>query len=143
MTKLATSGMSSCATAAISGFKNGQKKLNEDYKKDKTSFKTPSVGMSVTSFFDKMIVPVSQPLGATYDMPFEKLMEDIGNSSMKTKFIVAALNSYQYMGDEKYWHGELKRWGFKLKFKTNNALGVVNYIYVRNPNAVAIKEGEE
>jgi hypothetical protein len=135
-------GTSSCATISIGGFKKGdQKKLNEEYKANKTL--PNSAGMSVQEFYDEIIVPISQPLGKTQDLPFTKMMEDITTGGLHTKLCMAVLNDYQYQGDNRYWHEELKKWDFKLITKTYNDLGTVNYVYMRNPNVREIEAGEE
>lgn len=141
MPHVATMGTSSCATISIGGFKTGDTiAQNEAYKADKTVPKT--TGMTVKEFYSKVLYPTSQPLGKSCDLPFTKLMEDIEESSLKTKLVMATLNQYQYNGNDRYWHNELKSWGFVLVAKTKNTIGSVNYVYMRNPNAVEIEEGE-
>lgn len=143
MTKVATMGTSSCATIAINGFKHGQKEINEKYKKDGTV--PNSEGLSVEAFYKDILYPVDQPLGCSRDLPFTKLMEDItAQKHLKTKFCIATLCPYQYMGEDKYWHRELKKWGFKLVRKTRNSTmsGAVNYVYIRNPNRDPIYPGD-
>jgi hypothetical protein len=134
MTRVATMGVSSCATIALAGWKEGQRELNEAYKKDPKSFKAPTTGMSVKAFCDDIIYPTSQPLGHTHELPFEKLMQDLEKSGLKNKFMIATLNLYQYQGNKNYWPNELNRWGFVLIDKVNNDIGTINYIYVRNTN---------
>jgi hypothetical protein len=134
-------GASSCATIAVGGFKDGQYEANEKYKKDKV-FEKPSEGYSVSEFYSKIIYPTSQPLGKTYEMPFEKLMKELQASPLKTKFTILVMNEYQYQAKDNYWANEANRWGFTLAYKTKNTIGSVNYVYIRNPNEVAIKEGE-
>lgn len=141
MTHVATMGTGSCATIAISGFKEPNQQLNEDYKKDPKAFKVPS-GMTVKAFYNEVLYPVSQPLGKTHDLPFTRLMEEIEASSLKTKFIIATINEYQYNGKENYWPKELNKHGFKLMAKTKNSIGSMNYVYVRSPLAEPIKAGE-
>lgn len=141
MTHVATMGTGSCATIAISGFKEPNRQMNEDYKKDPKAFKAPA-GMTVKEFYSSVLYPVSQPLGKTHDLPFERLMEDLEASSMKSKFIIATINDYQYQGHDNYWPKELNRHGFKLVAKTKNNIGSMNYIYTRAPLAEPIKEGE-
>ncbi len=142
MSYVATMGTSSCATIAIGGWKEGQKELNEKYKADPSSFKMPAGGVTVDQFYDKILFPTSQDLGRSAEMPFTKLMQDIDKGSLKTKFIIATLNLYQYQGNAEYWPNELRKHGFKLFAKCNNSIGTVNYIYMRNPNVVEIQEGE-
>lgn len=128
MTRIATMGTSSCATIAIAGFKDEQKELNESYRKDPKSFKLN--GMSVDEFYDKVLYPVSQPLGATGDYPFDLLMKELNKSSMKDKFIIATLNSYQFFGG--YFTELLLNNGFSLVDKTKNDIGEMCYIFIRN-----------
>jgi len=142
MSYVATMGTSSCATIAVGGFKEGQRENNEKYKADKASLVLPKEGQSVEGFYNNTLYPTTQPLGRSYELPFEKVMEDIEACGLKTKFIIATLNIYQYNGNSEYWPNELNRWGFKLVSKTNNSIGSINYIYVRNPNVVAIEDGE-
>lgn len=142
MSYLATLGTSSCATSAIGGFKTGQRKANEAYKATPADFNAPTDGLSVQGYYSKILHPTAQELGRTHDLPLEKLMQDIEASSMKTKLLMATLNTPQYQEDDNYWPKELKKWGFKLIAKTKNTIGTVNYMYMRNPNEVAIEEGE-
>jgi len=143
MSYAATMGTSSCATIAVGGFKAGQMELNEAYKANKKSFVCPKDGYSVDEFSSNIIYPTSQPLGRTFDMPFEKLMEDLADSALSSKFVIATINKSQWLAKDNYWGKELRRWGFKLTFKCNNSIGMMNYIYTRNPNGVEIGEGEE
>lgn len=143
MTHIATAGISSCATISIGGFKEGQHAINEAYKADKKSWSVPKEGMSADRFYHDVLYPTSQPLGRTYDMPFERVMEEILGCSLGTKTIFAALNKNQWMMKDGYWSKELRRHGFKLFAKTGNSLGQTNYLYMRSPLAEAIVEGEE
>lgn len=143
MTHVATAGTSSCATSAIGNFKPGQRQLNEEYKANPKSFKPPAEGLSVAQYYSQVLYPTTQALGRTHDLPFRKLMEDIEASSLKTKFFTAVINQQQYMADDHYWPKELNECGFKLSHKTKNSIGNnPNYVYVRNPNALPIEEGE-
>jgi hypothetical protein len=144
MPYVATTGTASCATIAIGSFKGpgNQMALNENYKKDPKSFTEPKEGLSVNQFYSSILFPTSQPLGRTHDLPFTKLMEDIDNSSLKTKLVIATLNHSQYYGSDEYWPKELRKWGFKLFHKTKNAIGSVNYVFIRNPSHVDISSGE-
>lgn len=142
MTHAATAGVSSCATFSIGGFKGNNYEINEAYKADPKSFKNPDTGMSVDAFYQSIILPTSQPLGRTYDMPFRKLMEHIDNGSLNTKFILATLNHEQFHARSGYWPKELRECGFELVDKTKNTIGSVNYIFVRNKNKVEIKPEE-
>lgn len=143
MTKLATMGTSSCATIAIQGFGERDKEANEAYITG-----GPPVfedeGVSVEEFYDEILYPTEQDLGRTRDHPFEELMELIelvegqDGNSMEDKYTVATLNSYQFNTDGRYWPNQLKRWGFELVDKTNNNIGSICYIYVRNKARVDI-----
>ena len=138
MTHVATQGTSSCACISIGGFKNGpQIKINEEYKSYPENYIPPKSGKSVNEFYSRVLYPVSQPLGCTYDMPFQKMMEEINKSDLRTKLITAVLNQNQITVKEGYWKEELENWGFKLVTKTKNSIGgSVNYLYIRNPNEV-------
>lgn len=145
MTHIATMGTSSCATIAIGGFKDGQKELNEQYKSDKkfTPVTTGPYKLSVSDFSSNILYPTQQNLGRTYDAPFTRIMEEVENSNLNSKLIIATLNEYQYKGNSKYWHKELLSHGFSLITKCSNNWGSINYVYIRNPSKVDIKEGEE
>lgn len=146
-------GTSSCATVSIGWFKQ-QEAENEAYKANPANYKPIDVkhfkgngeGKTVAQFYSDIIYPVEQELGRSKDMPFEQLMTEINKSSLKTKLIMATLNSQQYhaayAGTDRYWHHELKRHGFELFAKTKNSIGSVNYVYYRNPNVVAIEKDE-
>lgn len=135
MTRIATMGTSSCATIAIAGFKDGQKDLNEAYIADPSTFKGADE-MSVDKFYDKILYPVSQPLGHTDEYPFQALMEALDESSMAHKFVIATLNSHQYNGLGGYWRHQLEKHGFELIDKTDNEIGSICYIFTRNHNRV-------
>jgi hypothetical protein len=143
MTHIATAGVSSCAIISIGGFKNGQMEINEQYKADKSSWKIPDEGMSAEEFYKKVLYPTSQPLGRTYDAPFERIMEEIEGCSLSTKTVFAALNQGQWLAKDGYWAKELRRHGFKLFAKTGNSIGQTNYLYMRSPLAQDIFGGEE
>lgn len=139
MTHVATMGTSSCATIAVGGFKDAMggvpllgKDANEAYKNDPQTFKNNSEGLTVKEFYDDILYPTRQDLGRTKEYPFEQLMEEIANSSLKTKYVVITLNNDQQMNG--YWPKEIERWGFELVDKTNNSIGSMNWIYTRNPN---------
>lgn len=139
MTRLASAGTSSCAVMSIAHFKNGigclgpQKNIdwNEEYKKTRKKVK---VEKGVDWFRDSILGPTTQPLGATDEMPFEQLMEDIDGPSndLSDKTIFVTLNDNQFYGNGEYWPGELERWGFKYMFKSNNSWGEMNHVFVRN-----------
>ncbi len=135
MTRLATAGTSSCATISIAHFKGDNMDLNEAYKADKNSFSgLADEDKTVKNFYDDVLYPISQPLGHTGEYPFERLMEEIDDSEMSTKFILATLNSWQFNKNDKYWPKELERHGFKLVDVTDNTIGERCYIFVRNNN---------
>jgi hypothetical protein len=142
MPYVATMGCASCATISIGWFKDQTKEMNEAFKVDPTSFTPPASEMSVNEFYTNVLYPTRQDLGRSYDMPLEKLMQDIDASSLKTKLVMCVLNHAQYHQHGKYWPGELNRWGFKLITKTKNTIGSVNYVFMRNPNEVEIEDGE-
>lgn len=141
MTHLATMGTDSCATFSIAGFKN-QRDSNEAYKAS-----PPSNGLSVgielaKGFYNRTILPISQPLAKSNELPFEQIMQGVdADYKLKAKFCAITINHTQFMGDGKYWPKEFKRWGFVLSHKTaNNSMGgVINYIYIRDPAAVPVK----
>lgn len=135
MTRVATAGTSSCATISIAHFKGDNIDLNEAYKADKNSFDGPTgEGKTVDDFYYDILYPTKQPLGHTGEYPFERLMEEIDDSEMSTKFILATLNSWQFNQNDKYWPKELERHGFKLMDVTDNTIGARCYIFVRNNN---------
>lgn len=142
MTHIATLGTSSCATIAIGGFKAGNKELNDNYLANKSSFKEPAEGLTVEGFSSNILMPIAQDLGRTKDYPFERLMEDLEKSSLKNKLVIATLNQSQYLGNDCYWHQQLKKWRFTLFTKTRNEWGSVNYMYIRNPLEVEITKEE-
>lgn len=132
MTRIATMGTSSCATIAIAGFKGDQVTADKQYLDDPSSFQEPTEGLSVAGFYSNILYPVSQPLGHTHELPFEKLMKDLDASPMKTKFTIATLNSTQQNGE--YWPERLKSWGFNLIDATDNTIGQRCYVWARNAN---------
>lgn len=134
MTRAATMGTSSCATIAIAHFKGNNKADNEAYKANGTVPETS--GLSVGQFYNEIILPTSQPLGHTRELPFQKLMDDIDSSGLETKYISATLNASQRNEDDRYWEKELLGRGFRLSDITNNTLGQTCYIYTRNNNRV-------
>lgn len=142
MPHVATMGTSSCATISIGGFKSGDSyTINEEYINNGTVPETE--GLSVKQFYSQVLYPVSQPLGKTRDLPFEKLMQDIKSSSLHSKLCMITLNRDQFLARDGYWRDQLKKWDFKLITKCDNDIGSTNYIYMRNPNEVGIGEGEE
>ena len=130
MTRLATMGTSSCATIAIQGFKTADKAMNEAYLADPAGYAVPTVG-TVQSFYDMVLYPTQQDLGRTGDYPFELLMKEIMEGSMKSKFKLLTLNAGQNMH---YWPEQLAKHGFILIDKTKNSIGTMNYIYAQSPN---------
>jgi len=143
MTHVETAGTFSCSHISIGWFKN-QRTQNEKYKKDKIKTVKPADGLDCNEFYTKILYPVIQQQGKTYDMTLAELMEQIDDSPLKTKMITAMLNSTQFFESNHYWPKELKEYGFKLVKKTKNSIGgAVNYLFVRNPNDVPIKKEEE
>lgn len=139
----ATMGCASCATLSIGWFKGHTKESNEAYKANPSAWTPPAAGMSFQDFFTKIIYPTRQDLGRTYDMPLEKLMQDIDkHHSGRGKLTMAVLNTDQFIQYDGYWPAELRRWGFKLVTKTSNDMGSVNYVFMRNPRVVEINDGE-
>lgn len=130
MTRIATMGTSSCATIAIAGFKQSQIEVNEQFRKD-GSFEDTE-GRTVDQFYHNILYPTDQPLGHTKEYPFDKLMQELDNSSMKDKFTIATLNAEQFNAKGGYWQERLKEWGFELMDKTKNNIGTLCYIFVRN-----------
>jgi hypothetical protein len=141
MPRISTLGTASCAAIAIGHFKSSTIEENEKYKKTK-EFTPPAGEMSAKDFYSKILFPTKQELGWTYNMPFERLMEELDDSSLKTKFILVTLNAAQFLGNDQYWPKELRRHGFKLVDKANNAIGGLNYFFSRNPSGQAITEQE-
>lgn len=130
MSRLATMGTFSCATIAVSGFRDEDLKLNQKYEEDPSAFKLDTQGLSVNQFYKDILYPISQPLGKTKEYPFSMLMEHIDKSKMSDKFTILTMNSYQH--NKPYWKEILKKFGFELIDKTNNSIGEVCYIYTRN-----------
>lgn len=130
MSRVATMGTSSCATIAVSGFKDTDVALNKAYNQDPSSFKRK--GRTVKSFYDNVLYPVEQNLGKSGEYPFDLLMQEIDDGDLSTKFIIATLNAYQY--EKGYWPPILEKHGFSLIDKTKNEIGSLNYIYTRNRN---------
>jgi len=142
MTHVSVAGTFSCSQISIGNFK-GWKDRNEEYKAKKNKTPKPANELSVDQFYTKILYPVAQPLGKTYDMPLRELMEHVDAGPLKTKLVTAMLNHTQYMQDGNYWPKELNELGFKLVAKTKNAIGgAINYLYIRNPAGVEIEEGE-
>ncbi len=147
MTHLATMGTHSCATMAIGSFKGDNQAINEAYKNatDKKAAKNEflkGIKNTVQWFRDRILMPTTQDLGRTDNYPFELLMEEIRDSTLAPKFLIATVNSAQFIADNNYWPKELMRWGFKLVDKTQNNWGGLNYIYVRNPSHRDIVEAD-
>ena len=128
MSRLATMGTSSCATIAISGFKDQDLNRNKQYLKNPEAFVEPV--NSVDTFYNSILYPTSQPLGKTDEYPFDALMKAIDKSSMKDKFTIITLNEYQYK--VQHWLERLEHWGFTLMDKTKNNIGSMNYVFIRN-----------
>ena len=142
MTHVETAGTFSCSHISIGWFKN-QKDANEKYKADKIKTPKPAGQMDCKEFYSKILYPVAQPQGKTYDMPFAELMEQIEGCNLKTKMVTATINHSQFMQDGQYWPKQLKEAGFKLVKKTVNTIGMTNYLFIRNPSEQAITEEEK
>jgi len=141
MTHVETAGTFSCSQISIGWFKN-QKDMNEKYKEDKIPAPKPAGTLDCKEFYSKILFPVAQQQGKTYDMSFRELMDQIEGCALKTKMITAMLNKDQFMQDGHYWVKELKEFGFKLVTKTGNTIGQTNYFFIRNPQEQAITEEE-
>lgn len=139
MTRLATMGTSSCATLSISGWTSTDKNLEKSYMDDPKGFTPvePSTrgDVPLKNFGDKILYPLSQPMGESYDYPFSYIMEhlDNGSTSLGAKFIIITLNDNQHNVDD-FWVSRLKDRGFELIDQTHNNAGGLNYIYTRNSN---------
>jgi hypothetical protein len=141
MTHVATMGAGSCATIAISGFasKFGPNyEMNQKYLADPSKYKLDLKGeMSVSRWYDKILYPVKQELGRTGEYPFDLLMQTIeDHGSLAGKFTVIVLGSGQLVEKNGYWSDRLKHWGFEVMDKTDNSIGSINTIFVRNKNRV-------
>jgi hypothetical protein len=141
MPRISTAGTASCAMISIGHFKSSTVEANEKYKKDKL-FTPPKDELSAKGFYDKILYPTKQELGWTYNMPFERLMEELDNSSLKSKYVLVTLNHSQFFGNNQYWPKELRRHGFTLFEKTNNSIGGLNYMFSRNPQKVGLTKEE-
>jgi len=149
MTAVSTAGTRSCATIALAGFGNTlrekdkltcNKTYNELYKADPEKFmKTFKADVSVSEFYANILYPIKQDLGETSEYPFELLMKEIDKGGMKSKYITITLNSHQNM---EYWPDELTRHGFKKVAETNNNIGQVCHVWVRNLNDTGWKPEE-
>lgn len=140
MSRLQTMGTSSCATGAIGFFKNTEE-ANEKYKADPKEFRKnfKHDDLTVNEFYNQVLYPTRQDLGRTSNMPFRMLMDDILNSPMHTKFLIATLNDTQfhqkYNDIDQYWVRELEAYDFIVIDETINSIGKMrNYVFVRNPN---------
>lgn len=138
MTKLATNGMFSCCSAAIHGFKPGDRENNKEYINNpgSFSFKEESINTegTVAHFYRRILFPSSQPMGQTDDYPFEALMQAIENHDyMKDKLLFCILNKQQTLVDDGYWLEQLKKWGFNQIDITRNTIGMDCYVFSRCP----------
>lgn len=140
MTRVSTSGMSSCATIAISGFKQEDYEMEMAHQKDPSEFSKPASGMSCWVFYNNVLYPTSQPLGKTGEYAFSALMAAINESSLKTKLITVALPSFQISYKDYFWPKLLKEHGFEEVAQTKNTIGSVNVIFIRNPNPPSEKQ---
>ena len=141
MTHVATMGAFSCACISIAGWKDNHANLEEDYLDCPEEYEdfTPKNGLTLQGFYDEILYPTVQELGRTGEYPFSLLMKKIdSHSSLSGKYIVAVLAEFQV----DYWSDKLKAHGFELVDKTDNDMGTINYIYVRNYNRVEIDDDE-
>lgn len=157
MAYLATTGTHSCAVLSIGGvkcattvsetmyesYKSKDKKLTEEQVK-KVSDLYKSCAVDVGNFYNKILYPVSQPLGSTRrHYPFSMLMDVINkHPRLRGKPIFMVLADFQKVAG-KVNINTLKEYGFKLHSKTNNNLGGICYILIKNDKPVEILEGEE
>lgn len=144
MTRLATMGTSSCATLSISGWHTEDKKLQELYENGGYKYdpdaKTERGDCSLTQFGDKLLYPLSQPMGETYDYPFSLIMDYLDNvnelgvhkTSLGAKYIAITVSDYQHNAD--FWPPRLAERGFEKIDQTHNNAGELCHIYVRNTN---------
>lgn len=135
MSRIATMGTASCACFAVAGFSDEDMKREMKYMEDPSSFNNPAPNKTVKHWYDKVLYPTSQPLGQTGNYPFSRLMEeirDVKDGRMDDKFIIITINSYQYNKEGKFWPKRFEHWGFELFDKTQNNLGELCYIFVRN-----------
>ncbi len=130
MSRLATMGTASCATIALSGFSMLDIKRDQEYLSDPSSFKYPN--KSVRWFYDEILYPTEQVLGRTDEYPFTRLMQEIGKSDMKDKFIITTLSNSQTQFEDGYWLDKLKEFDFVLLEKTDNNIGEVCHIFTRD-----------
>ena len=137
MSRLATSGMFSCATIAVSGFKPEDRDLNDRYEANPDAWEGLTDGMDVAQFYDDILYPVSQPLGKTGEYPFTRLMEEMRDhydgedECIAHKFVVCALPDFQLM--DGYWLDRLHKWGFEEWTTVDNFIGATNHIFYRKP----------
>jgi hypothetical protein len=137
MPRLETSGMRSCAVCSISGFE-GAIKANKQWKKEKKTPSSSDYGY-VGYWFNNGLITVSQEYGESDDYIFTQLMQCIdAHEYGRGKVLMVTLSKTQYLQQDKYWHKELKRWGFRLKVKTQNLNGEDNYIYMRVPKSIPL-----
>ena len=142
MTYVATTGAHSCACISIARWDKKSREAEEEYLANGEVAVWTETGVSLDSFYEDVLYPTEQELGKTQDYPFSYLMNLIDRDErLKGKYITAVLAEYQY--ENGYWPSRLRDRGFKLVDKTNNYIGGINYIYVRNENQVEITDEEE
>lgn len=145
MTRLATMGTSSCATMAISGWKSEDKVLEEAYLAGNFKYDpeadTARGDVPLHLVPGKLIYPLSQPMGESYDYPFSFIMDWLDgvievngtkNPSIGAKFIILTLNDSQYQIG--YWKDKIEARGFKKIDQSWNNAGEMNHIFTRNTN---------
>ena len=139
-------GTFSCAAAAIGNFGKSQPTVtiaaNEAYLADKTKLVRPTTGLSPSQWFSQVLMPVSQPQGRSYDLPFDALMDDVEACGLSTKMIAAILNTNLFAAGNGYFNRRLKARGFRLITKTGNSAGSTNYFYLRIPLEKEVTQAE-
>lgn len=142
MTYIATAGAHSCACLAIARWDLYSKDAEDEYCKSGKVREWNTGELCLGPFYSDVLYPTEQELGKTRDYPFSYLMDRIDNDErLVGKYITAVLAEYQY--EKGYWPAKLRERGFKLVDKTNNYIGGINYIFVRNEARVEIEDDEE
>lgn len=144
MTYIATTGAHSCACISIARWDLASRNAEELYlvKKERTTWNEYPESLNLYEWYDSVLYPTEQELGKTYDYAFSHLMDMIdGDERLEGKYITAVLAEYQY--EKGFWPERLRARGFKLVDKTNNHIGGINYVYIRNNNRVEIDDDEE
>lgn len=141
MTYVATTGAHSCACISIARWDDASRAAEREYLSKETTTMWGE-GLSLVEWYSNVLYPTDQELGKTYDYAFSHLMDMIDSDErLEGKYITAVLAEYQY--ESGFWPERLRARGFKLVDKTNNYIGGINYIYVRNNARVEIEDDEE